>query len=274
MVSSHRDASAHPYANESATRMVEQPDLRTVASADLRVRTTTVTALPLTHARCEHAATTDAWFDYLSASQRIPAHRIIYSTFIKRAIDIVGAVLLLVVFSPVLLIVALTIRISQGGPIFYRQQRIGRYGQPFTMLKFTSMIPDRRNLADEWDGIERRITHKTRKDPRVTRVGRLIRALSIDELPQLINILRGDMSLIGPRPELLVIVGRYAPWQHQRHLVRPGLTGWWQVEGRSDRPMHEHTELDLYYIEHLSLALDLRILLRTFRAVLSRSGAF
>jgi lipopolysaccharide/colanic/teichoic acid biosynthesis glycosyltransferase len=136
------------------------------------------------------------------------------------------------------------------------------------------MIPDRRRNNLPYDGPERRIRHKSRTDPRVTRLGKLLRSTSIDELPQLVNVLLGDMSLVGPRPELPAIVAGYAPWQHQRHLVRPGITGWWQVRGRSDFPMHEHTELDIYYVAHKSLWFDLRILFETVRTVLVRSGAF
>jgi lipopolysaccharide/colanic/teichoic acid biosynthesis glycosyltransferase len=116
--------------------------------------------------------------------------------------------------------------------------------------------------------------HKIKDDPRVTRVGRLIRRTSIDELPQLINVIRGEMSLIGPRPELPQIVRDYEPWMHRRHLVRPGLTGWWQVRGRSDLPMHEHTDLDIYYVEHVSWRLDLRILKQTVRIVVCGLGAY
>jgi lipopolysaccharide/colanic/teichoic acid biosynthesis glycosyltransferase len=116
--------------------------------------------------------------------------------------------------------------------------------------------------------------HKLRQDPRITRVGRWLRRTSVDELPQLINILLGHMSLIGPRPELVEIVDRYEPWQHRRHMVRPGLTGWWQVSGRGNRPMHENTELDLYYVDHLSAGLDLRILIRTVVVVVKGLGAF
>jgi lipopolysaccharide/colanic/teichoic acid biosynthesis glycosyltransferase len=116
--------------------------------------------------------------------------------------------------------------------------------------------------------------HKMPDDPRVTRAGRLLRRTSVDEWPQLINVIRGQMSLVGPRPELPNIVKTYEPWQHLRHLVRPGMTGWWQVQGRSDLPMHEHTELDLYYVKHVSFRLDLQITARTVGVVLRGLGAF
>lgn len=270
----HVYANAAPHLGMSAADTTERRGSTPADPRPAAQATTATTPLPITHAFDDSDATYDAWFAFLRAHESVPVRRVLYTTVLKRGLDIVGSLFALILCLPLLLLVAALIKIGQGGPVFYRQQRTGRYGAPFTMYKFTSMIPDRRNQAVPWDGVERRKSHKTRTDPRVTRVGRIIRALSIDELPQLFNILRGDMSLIGPRPELPVIVARYQPWQHQRHLLRPGLTGWWQVEGRSDRPMHEHTDLDLYYIEHVSFTLDLRILVRTFKAVLSRSGAF
>jgi lipopolysaccharide/colanic/teichoic acid biosynthesis glycosyltransferase len=116
--------------------------------------------------------------------------------------------------------------------------------------------------------------HKTRNDPRVTRVGRIVRKTSLDELPQLINILRGEMSLVGPRPELPFLVERYEPWQRKRFAVPQGITGWWQVNGRSDKPMHLHTEEDLYYVQNYSLLLDIQILFKTILVVLRGKGAF
>ncbi len=137
-----------------------------------------------------------------------------------------------------------------------------------------TMIPDRRKERLPFGETDCRQRHKTPNDPRLTRVGKFLRRTSIDELPQLLNVVRGQMSLVGPRPELPEITERYAAWRHRRHLVRPGLTGWWQVQGRSDLPMHENTELDLYYVEHGSFRLDLRIVLRTFHILFSRKGAF
>jgi lipopolysaccharide/colanic/teichoic acid biosynthesis glycosyltransferase len=119
-----------------------------------------------------------------------------------------------------------------------------------------------------------RVIHKTENDPRVTRVGHFIRATSLDELPQLLNVLKGEMSLVGPRPELPWLAEKYEPWQRKRFAVPQGITGWWQVNGRSDKLMHEHTEEDLFYIQNYSLLLDIRILYRTIGTVLKRSGAF
>ena len=204
-------------------------------------------------------------------------------TRVKRVLDIVFATALLVVLSPLLLAIALAVMWSSSGPVLYHQPRIGRFGRPFEMLKFRTMGPDRRSQdTGPPDGVpERRRYHKTRdagRDPRVTQVGRMLRRTSLDELPQLWNVVRGDMSLIGPRPEMPYLVARYQPWQHARHLIRPGITGWWQVN-RSDRwleglLMHEATDLDLYYVQHQSAWLDIVILLRTFGAVMRGSGAY
>lgn len=197
-----------------------------------------------------------------------------YAVVAKRIVDILIASIALLALAPLLILVAAAVRLDSPGPILFRQTRIGRHNRTFTIFKFRTMVdsgPESFLLLKDQDGQWR---HKLRHDPRITRVGRLLRRTSVDELPQLANILLGHMSLVGPRPELPQIVHRYEPWQHVRHLVRPGLTGWWQVSGRSDRPMHEHTDLDLYYVEHLSVWLDLKILIRTVKVVLKGLGAF
>jgi lipopolysaccharide/colanic/teichoic acid biosynthesis glycosyltransferase len=181
---------------------------------------------------------------------------------------------LLLLVSPVLLIVAIAIRLDSRGPAIYRQTRIGHMGRPFTVLKFRTMHAEPSCEFMLFKDQNGRFHHKIKDDPRVTRAGRFIRKTSLDELPQLLNVIRGDMSLIGPRPELPQIVRHYQPWQHRRHLVRPGMTGWWQVQGRSDLPMHENTELDIHYVEHLSFGLDVRILARTVSVVIRGFGAF
>jgi lipopolysaccharide/colanic/teichoic acid biosynthesis glycosyltransferase len=144
------------------------------------------------------------------------------------------------------------------------------------MIKFRSMVLDAderlAEVVQETD--DGRVIHKQENDPRVTRIGRFIRGSSLDELPQLLNVLKGEMSLVGPRPELPWLVDKYEPWQRKRFAVPQGITGWWQVNGRSDRLMHEHTEEDLFYIQNYSLLLDLRILYRTIGAVIKRSGAY
>jgi len=144
------------------------------------------------------------------------------------------------------------------------------------MYKFRSMVPDAEKRQHEVlryteDG---KVIHKVPDDPRVTRVGRFIRRTSLDELPQLINVLKGEMSLVGPRPELPWLVEQYEAWQRKRFAVPPGITGWWQISGRSERLMHLHTEDDLYYIQHYSPLLDLQILWKTIGVVLKRSGAY
>lgn len=217
---------------------------------------------------------TEAWLSLLKAVEHVPASRLVYSLVFKRGIDLVVALCALIVLSPVLLIIAVTIRLSTGTPAVFRQVRVGKNGHPFVVYKFCTMIPERRRVETSYDGVERRVQHKAKGDPRITKIGRILRATSLDELPQLVNIVRGDMSLVGPRPELTNIVAHYAPWQHQRHLVRPGLTGWWQIQGRSELPMHLNTELDIYYVENQSFGLDVRIILRTVIIVLRGAGAY
>jgi lipopolysaccharide/colanic/teichoic acid biosynthesis glycosyltransferase len=194
----------------------------------------------------------------------------------KRTLDVVVAAGLLLAVSWLLLLVALAVRLDSPGPILFWQTRIGRGGRPFKMVKFRTMRRERRlrRGAPPPGVAERRVRHKGARDPRVTRLGRLLRRTCVDELPQLWNVLRGEMSLVGPRPELPEIVARYEPWQHARHLVTPGITGWWQVNRDAARLMHEATELDLHYVRHQSFWLDLVILVRTARAVLSGAGAF
>lgn len=219
-------------------------------------------------------ADSQRWLTFLGSAPGQPFRRVLYSLVFKRVFDIIGSIVLLVVLSPLLALVALVIRLESPGQVIYRQDRVGRNGELFTIYKFRTMIPDRRKSDGPTPIQDRRMRHKTPTDPRVTRSGRLLRRTSIDELPQFFNILKGDMSFIGPRPEMPKIVEKYEAWQHQRHLVTPGLSGWWQVTGRSDLPMHEHTDLDIYYVVHQSFMLDLKIVLRTFKALLSRGGAF
>jgi lipopolysaccharide/colanic/teichoic acid biosynthesis glycosyltransferase len=195
-----------------------------------------------------------------------------YERFVKPVVDRLIGLVLVVVSIPALALIALAIWVTLGSPIVIRQDRIGRGGRPFHMLKFRTMRPDRRRRPDPlYAGLERRRTHKSPHDPRHTPLGRKLRQNSLDELPQLFNVVRGDMSLVGPRPEMRGVVDAYRDWQHLRHMVRPGLTGLWQITERANGTvMHEHTELDLSYIEHLSAATDLSILWRTPRALLKK----
>ncbi len=186
----------------------------------------------------------------------------------KRLLDVVVALAGLVACAPLFLILALLIKLDSPGPVFFLQERVGYRGRIFRMVKFRTMVANSGCLPA--DGV-----HKRPDDPRVTRIGRFLRRTSLDELPQLINVLRGEMSLVGPRPEMVeIVLSRYQPWQYQRFLVPQGLTGWWQVTGRSTKVMHEHTEDDLYYIAHASFWFDLKILLRTIPTVLRGHGAF
>ncbi len=197
--------------------------------------------------------------------------------FFKRVLDVALAGLLLLLLSPVLACIALAIRLTSRGPILLRQERVGEHGRVFHMLKFRTMYA----CGAAGEATPHRASagaaptlHKAPDDPRVTALGRYLRRASLDELPQLWNVLRGEMSLVGPRPELPWIVARYEPWQHARHVVPPGMTGWWQINGRSEAPLHLNTHLDLFYIQHFSVFLDLRILARTLGAVIRGRGAF
>jgi exopolysaccharide biosynthesis polyprenyl glycosylphosphotransferase len=194
----------------------------------------------------------------------------------KFIFDKLFGVALLVLFAPLLLLIAAAVKLTSVGPVLFRQTRIGIDGAEFTMYKFRSMAVDaEQRLAalrarDEGNGM----LFKMKRDPRVTRVGAIIRRLSLDELPQLWNILRGDMSLVGPRPPLPEEVAAYSDDATRRLRVRPGLTGLWQVSGRSDLSWEESLRLDLRYVDNWSLALDLAILWRTLRAVIQGSGAY
>jgi exopolysaccharide biosynthesis polyprenyl glycosylphosphotransferase len=194
---------------------------------------------------------------------------------VKRIVDLAGAGVLLALTAPLLAATALAIRLDTRGPVLFRQERCGRNGRRFSMLKFRSMVCDaeaRRPALEPRNEMNGPV-FKIKDDPRVTRVGRVIRRFSVDELPQLLNVLRGDMSLIGPRPPLPSEVEAYAPWQRRRLSMKPGLTGLWQVSGRNRVDFEQWMELDLRYIDNWSLWLDFKILLRTVPAVLSGSGA-
>ncbi len=194
----------------------------------------------------------------------------------KRAVDVVVAAVALLLLSPLLLIVALAIKLDSPGPVLFRQLRVGRGGRQFWFYKFRSMRADAEQAF--WELVEQNEVKgpifKIRNDPRITRVGRFIRRTSIDELPQLFNVLQGDMSLVGPRPPIPHEVERYEDWHRRRLEVSPGITGLWQVSGRSLLTFDEMVLLDLWYIENWSLGLDLKIILRTIPAVLLERGAY
>ena len=182
----------------------------------------------------------------------------------SRALDIVIAALGLLLLSPVLVLAALFIRLEGGGPVIYRQRRVGRHGQEFELRKLRTMV-----AGSDPVGVG---TVVARDDPRVTRIGRFLRRTSLDEIPNLVNVLRGEMAIVGPRPTIEAQVRDYTPFQHRRHEVRPGITGWAQVQGRAGIPWEERIELDVWYVENRSLALDLRIIGRTVGLILSGRG--
>jgi exopolysaccharide biosynthesis polyprenyl glycosylphosphotransferase len=208
--------------------------------------------------------------------------------FVKRLIDVGAALFVAIIGFPFFLAVALLIKLTSRGPVFYSQKRIGEHGEVFTLFKFRTM----RQNSD--DSIHREFTrsfiegrmpnssldektpsvYKLTNDPRVTSVGNFLRKTSLDELPQFINILRGEMTIVGPRPPLQYELEHYEEWHKLRLEVRPGLTGLWQVSGRSSVPFDEMVKLDLYYIEHWSLLLDFKIMLRTIPVMLFGSGGY
>jgi lipopolysaccharide/colanic/teichoic acid biosynthesis glycosyltransferase len=181
-----------------------------------------------------------------------------------RILDISIAAVALVVLSPLLLAAAIAIRLGSAGPVIYRQRRVGRGGEEFEMLKLRTMV-----TGSDPVGVG---TVVTRDDPRVTRAGRLLRRTSLDEIPNLVNVLRGEMAIVGPRPTIPAQVDDYTPAQRRRHEVRPGITGWAQVRGRAGIPWEERIELDVWYVEHRGLGLDLRILARTAWLLVSGHG--
>jgi lipopolysaccharide/colanic/teichoic acid biosynthesis glycosyltransferase len=184
----------------------------------------------------------------------------------RRAVDIVVSALALAVSAPVLAIAVLAIRLESRGPAFYRQRRAGLDGAPFDVLKLRTMVDGAEHIGA---GLA-----INANDSRITRVGAFLRRTSLDELPNLLNVLRGEMSLIGPRPTLPAQVDQYTARQRGRLAVKPGITGWAQVNGRASLPWSQRIELDLYYVEHRSLALDLKILLRTPALILGGAGLY
>jgi exopolysaccharide biosynthesis polyprenyl glycosylphosphotransferase len=235
-------------------KLIMAPALTDVAGP--RIHTQPVAGLPLIHVSTPN----------LGSGQRI----------LKRSFDLAGAVVLLVALSPVLLVVAGVVRLDSQGPVFFKQQRVGAGGQHFKMFKFRSMVVDAETKLDalkaqsEGNGI----MFKIKADPRITRVGSFLRRYSLDELPQLFNVVNGTMSLVGPRPPLPSEVELYQSHVRRRLMVRPGLTGLWQVSGRSLLSWDDTVRLDLYYVENWSVAGDIAILLKTFRAVIARQGAY
>lgn len=195
---------------------------------------------------------------------------------LKSALDRTGAAVGLALLAPLFAVLAVAIRATSPGPVFHRQQRLGRDRTPFTMWKFRTMVADAEALRAELAAVNEHEgpLFKIRKDPRVTRLGRLLRRTSVDELPQLINVLRGEMSLVGPRPPLPEEAARYDEVEVRRLAVKPGMTGLWQVSGRSDLSWDETLALDLQYVENWSLTADVDVMARTLRAVVDGRGAY
>ena len=214
-------------------------------------------------------AVADSYIHYLSVRRRP------LQAALKRLFDIVASATALVLLSPLLVAVAILVRVTSRGPVFFRQERVGLHGRPFRMLKFRSMVVDaearkaRLMSTNELRGP----VFKMKRDPRVTPVGRFIRKYSIDELPQLVNVLRGEMSIVGPRPPVPSEVAQYEAWQRRRLSVRPGLTCVWQVSGRNDVSFEEWMYLDMQYIDHWSLVEDFQLIVKTVPVVLSGRGA-
>lgn len=201
-------------------------------------------------------------------------HKPIYE-FFKRILDVICSVVALIVLSPVFLVTALAVR-SDGGPAFYKQTRVGKNNTHFEMYKFRSMCKNAENLQDdlmkynEMDGP----VFKIKGDPRITKVGKFIRKYSIDELPQLLNIVKGDMSIVGPRPPLVREVEQYNSYQMQRLLVTPGLTCFWQACGRSNLSFDDWMDMDMKYIKRRNIFLDIKLIVKTVFAVIFKRGAY
>lgn len=195
---------------------------------------------------------------------------------VKRIMDVVCSVIALIILSPIFLVTIIAIRLD-GGPAFYTQTRVGKNGVPFKMYKFRSMCVDADKMLDsllQYNDLATGPAFKMIHDPRVTKAGHFIRKYSIDELPQLLNIIKGDMSIVGPRPPLPREVEQYTDYQRQRLLVTPGLTCYWQTYGRSDIPFDRWVQMDLEYIQKRSLWVDIKLILRTIYTVLFKRGAY
>ena len=232
-------------------------------------------ALPAYHFRFDRArpvddhVISDGYLHFLTHTFRP------HQMALKRLFDIVSSAAALAVLSPLLLAVAVAVKFTSRGPIFFKQKRVGLHGKTFDMLKFRSMVVNAEELKAKLEALNEQTgpVFKMKNDPRITRVGRFIRKYSIDELPQLINVLRGEMSVVGPRPPIPSEVAKYAAWQRRRLSVRPGLTCIWQVSGRNQISFEQWMYLDMQYIDHWSLKNDLNLILKTVPVVLTGSGA-
>ena len=241
---------------QTETQLILAPALTNIAGP--RVHTQPVAGLPLIHVDR-------------------PAYRGA-NRILKKSFDLGGSILLLILLSPIFAIVAVAIKLTSTGPVFFRQERAGINEGSFRMIKFRSMVVDAEARLADLQAADRDagnpVMFKMKGDPRVTGIGRIIRRLSIDELPQLFNVVKGDMSLVGPRPPLFTEVETYGNDARRRMLVKPGMTGLWQVSGRADLNWDETVRLDVYYVENWSITSDLVILWKTAKAVVSSAGAY
>ncbi|MCB0117873.1 MAG: sugar transferase, partial [Anaerolineales bacterium] len=195
---------------------------------------------------------------------------------VKRLFDLMFATVAIILALPAMIVIAILIKLDSPGPIFFRQKRVGENTQPFEMLKFRTMVQNAEALGANLvqKDANGNVLHKHRGDPRVTHIGRFLRRYSMDELPQIFNVLLGKMSIVGPRPEMPFLVEKYKNWQYARFTIPQGMTGWWQITGRSDKPMHLNTQDDMYYIQNYSIWLDIKIILKTVYTVVSGRGAY
>ncbi|WP_081911706.1 sugar transferase [Clostridium culturomicium] len=196
--------------------------------------------------------------------------------FVKRVLDLVCSLLALVLGSPILLIVALAIRVDSKGPIVFGHMRIGKNGKPIKVYKFRTMYENASEIFENFSEEQKReyyINFKLDNDPRITKIGSFLRKTSLDELPQLINIIKGDMSIVGPRPIVEKEIDKYGIYANKMFSVVPGLTGYWQANGRSDTTYDERVQMDMYYIDNRSLLMDFKIILKTIVAVVKKDGA-
>ena len=239
---------------DSGLDVVIVPSLTDVSSQRVQMRP--VAGLPLLHLERPTARSAGGWQ--------------------KRLFDVVGSIVLIVLLSPLMLTIAIVIKLQDRGSVLFAQERVGRGGEPFAMLKFRSMVVNAHRMLDEVANLNESdgVVFKVREDPRITRAGRLLRRYSLDELPQLLNVLDGAMSLVGPRPPLPSEVEQYGVDAYRRLAVRPGMTGLWQVSGRSDLTWDDSLRLDLFYVDNWSLTSDLIIIFKTIRAVVGASGAY
>jgi len=252
---------------EAAALRYRDPVTRLAAEEGKTVRVPIDPGLPLPNAREEE-------FEGFVVRSLVVGQEHELGLAAKRAMDIAGSLFGLVILSPLLLATAVAIRRRDGSPVLFRQTRVGLHGRPFSICKFRTMVPDAEARLAEVRHLNERngIVFKATDDPRLTRLGRTLRATSIDELPQLWNVVKGDMSLVGPRPLPVHEVAEFDVWHRRRHSMKPGITGLWQVEARTEPEFDRWVERDLAYIDRWSLQLDVRIILRTIPAVFGRTG--